>query len=83
MSGANLTPPRVPVEENEVGSYRRSFVVPCRVGGASGRHLPGGVKAFYYIWVNGELLGITKVPRRRPSGISPIKSISAAIMSWL
>lgn len=51
------TPPRVPVEENEVGSYRRSFVVPAEWEGRRVVICLEGVKAFYYIWVNGELLG--------------------------
>lgn len=51
------TPPRVPVEENEVGSYRRSFNVPAEWKGRRVVICLEGVKAFYYIWVNGELLG--------------------------
>lgn len=51
------TPPRVPVEENEVGSYRRNFSVPADWEGRRVVICLEGVKAFYYIWVNGKLLG--------------------------
>lgn len=51
------TPPTVPVEENEVGSYRRSFDVPAEWKGRRVVICLEGVKAFYYIWVNGQKLG--------------------------
>lgn len=50
-------PPLVPHEENEVGSYRRTFTVPV---GWEGRRVVlccEGVISFYYVWVNGEFLG--------------------------
>lgn len=50
-------PPLVPYEENEVGSYRRTFTVPA---GWKNRRIViccEGVISFYYIWVNGHQLG--------------------------
>lgn len=50
-------PPLVPYEENEVGSYRRTFTIPA---GWKDRRIViccEGVISFYYIWINGHLLG--------------------------
>lgn len=50
-------PPYVPVETNEVGSYRRTFTIP---EGWDGRRVvlcAEGVATFYYVWVNGKYLG--------------------------
>lgn len=50
-------PPFVPVDSNEVGSYRRTFTVPA---GWEGRRVvlcAEGVSSFYYVWLNGQLLG--------------------------
>ena len=50
-------PPLVPYEENEVGSYRRTFTVPADWKGRRVVICCEGVISFYYIWVNGCLLG--------------------------
>nr|WP_302830501.1 glycoside hydrolase family 2 TIM barrel-domain containing protein [uncultured Bacteroides sp.] len=50
-------PPLVPYEENEVGSYRRTFKVPA---GWKNRRVVlccEGVISFYYVWVNGKFVG--------------------------
>lgn len=50
-------PPLVPYKYNEVGSYRRTFTVP---EGWDGRRVVlcfEGVISFYYVWLNGQLLG--------------------------
>lgn len=50
-------PPYVPVDSNEVGSYRRTFTIPA---GWEGRRVvlcAEGVSSFYYVWLNGKLLG--------------------------
>ncbi len=50
-------PPFVPANYNEVGSYRKSFTIPA---GWEGRRIVlcmEGAISFYYIWLNGELLG--------------------------
>ena len=57
MFNFKKNPPLVPSEENEVGSYRRTFTIPA---GWEGRRVilccEGGI-SFYYAWVNGEFLG--------------------------
>ena len=50
-------PPSVPYEENEVGSYRRTFTVPAEWKDRRVVICCEGVISFYYIWVNGHLLG--------------------------
>lgn len=57
MFNFKKNPPLVPHEENEVGSYRRTFTIPA---GWEGRRVIlccEGVISFYYVWVNGEFLG--------------------------
>ncbi len=57
MFNFKKNPPLVPYEENEVGSYRRSFTIPL---GWEGRRVVlccEGVISFYYVWINGELIG--------------------------
>lgn len=50
-------PPLVPYEENEVGSYRRTFTVPAAWKDRRVVICLEGVISFYYIWLNGHLLG--------------------------
>ena len=50
-------PPLVPYEENEVGSYRRTFSIPASWKDRRVVICCEGVISFYYIWVNGHLLG--------------------------
>lgn len=50
-------PPYVPVETNEVGSYRREFTIPAGWDGRRVVLCVEGAASFYYIWVNGKLLG--------------------------
>lgn len=57
MFNFKKNPPFVPYKENEVGSYRRTFTVPA---GWKDRRVVlccEGVTSFYYVWVNGKLLG--------------------------
>ena len=59
----DLKAPRVPRDNNPVGSYRRSFVVP---EGWAGRrvHLQfGGVDSAFYLWVNGRKVGYSEDSR--------------------
>ncbi|MGL5317856.1 MAG: glycoside hydrolase family 2 TIM barrel-domain containing protein, partial [Bacteroidales bacterium] len=51
------TPPTVPYEHNEVGSYRRSFSIPADWNDRRVVVCVEGAISFYYIWLNGELLG--------------------------
>ena len=50
-------PPLVPYEENEVGSYRRTFTIPADWKDRRVVICCEGVISFYYIWLNGHLLG--------------------------
>ncbi len=57
------TPPRIPEDNNPVGSYRRRFTVP---DSWKGRHVFlrfDGVSSFFYVWVNGEKVGGSKDSR--------------------
>lgn len=49
--------PTVPTETNEVGSYRRTFTVPAHWKNRRVVLCCEGAISFYYVWVNGELLG--------------------------
>ena len=57
MFNFKKNPPFVPYEENEVGSYRRTFTVPANRDGRRIVLCCEGVISFYYVWVNGEKLG--------------------------
>ena len=48
---------------NEVGSYRRSFVVPANWGGREVYLNFDGVDSFFYLWVNGRYVGFSKNSR--------------------
>ena len=50
-------PPLVPTETNEVGSYRRTFRVPENWDGRRIVLCMEGTVSFFYVWLNGELLG--------------------------
>lgn len=50
-------PPLVPHEENEVGSYKRTFTVPASWKDRRVVLCCEGVISFYYVWVNGKYLG--------------------------
>ena len=55
--GYPKNPPIVPEKENEVGSYRRTFTVPADWDGRRVVLCFEGVTSFYYVWLNGNLLG--------------------------
>ena len=57
MFNFKKNPPLVPFAENEVGSYRRTFKVPTDWKGRRVVLCCEGVISFYYVWVNGKLLG--------------------------
>ena len=56
-AGFKKNAPLVPVENNEVGSYRRSFTVPADWAGRRVVLCVEGAISFYYAWVNGEYIG--------------------------
>ena len=57
MFNFKKNPPLVPYAENEVGSYRRTFTVPDSWAGRRIVLCFEGAASFYYVWLNGELLG--------------------------
>jgi beta-galactosidase len=50
-------PPHVPYDNNEVGSYRRTFTIPSDWEGRRIILCVEGASSFYYAWVNGKYLG--------------------------
>lgn len=50
-------PPLVPEEHNEVGCYRRTFTIPADWRDRRTVLCLEGASSFYYVWVNGHLLG--------------------------
>ncbi len=50
-------PPVVPVDSNEVGCYRRVFKIPATWKDRRTVLCLEGASSFYYVWVNGQLLG--------------------------
>lgn len=50
-------PPYVPVDSNEVGSYRREFTVPAGWRDRRTVLCLEAAASFYYVWVNGHRLG--------------------------
>lgn len=57
------TPPHVPADDNPTGVYRREFDLPA---GWDGRRIIirlGGVESFFYLWVNGQYVGLSKDSR--------------------
>lgn len=57
MFAFKKNPPLVPYEANEVGSYRRIFTVPANWKDRRIVLCFEGVNSFYYVWLNGKLLG--------------------------
>lgn len=57
MYNFKKNPPFVPYAENEVGAYRRTFTIPADWKDRRVVICCEGVISFYYIWLNGELLG--------------------------
>ncbi len=64
--GVMRTPPQnwtTYVYRNEVGSYRRSFVVPKDWKGKDVYINFDGVDSFFYLWINGKYVGFSKNSR--------------------
>ncbi|MCX7044675.1 MAG: DUF4981 domain-containing protein [Candidatus Sumerlaeota bacterium] len=53
-------PPRIPHDYNPVGSYRREFEVPAAWNGRQVFIHFGGVISHFYLWVNGQLVGLSQ-----------------------
>lgn len=59
--GAQLHPPYdIPVDNNPVGSYRKTFTIPETWKGRQVFIQLGAVKSAFFIWVNGEKLGYSE-----------------------
>ncbi|MEO6135743.1 MAG: glycoside hydrolase family 2 TIM barrel-domain containing protein, partial [Ginsengibacter sp.] len=57
-TGKNLNPPfDIPVDNNPVGSYRKSFTMPATWDGRQVFIHLGAVKSAFFIWVNGKYVG--------------------------
>ena len=59
----NPEPPKVPHDDNPVGSYRRTFTVPGAWAGRSVYLHFAGVNSAFYVWVNGERVGYSQGSR--------------------
>jgi beta-galactosidase len=53
-------PPYVPTDFNPVGSYKRNFTVPATWSGNNIFIHLGAVNSFFYIWINGQYVGLSK-----------------------
>ncbi|MBS0030708.1 glycoside hydrolase family 2 TIM barrel-domain containing protein [Chitinophaga sp. 22321] len=53
-------PPKVPADFNPVGSYRRDFTIPANWKDKQVWIHLGAVNSFFYIWVNGHYVGLSK-----------------------
>ena len=56
----NIIPPQAPVNYNPVGSYVTHFTVPEDWDGNPVYLFFGGVESCFYVWINGELVGLGK-----------------------
>jgi beta-galactosidase len=56
----NPRPPAVPVDDNPVGSFRRTFRIPSAWSGKQVYIHFGAVKSAFYVWVNGEKVGYSQ-----------------------
>jgi beta-galactosidase len=56
-------PPRVPADDNPVGSYRRTFDLPAPWQGREVFIHFAGVSSAFYLWVNGERVGYSEDSR--------------------
>ena len=57
------TPPRVPQDDNPTGIYCRQVDLPENWQGRRVIIHFGGVESFFYIWINGDLIGFSKDSR--------------------
>lgn len=58
-----VDPPRVPKEDNPVGSYVRTFTVPVEWQGRQVTLHFGGVSSAFFVWVNGQRVGYSEDSR--------------------
>ena len=68
--GVMRTPPKhytTFIDRNEVGSYRRTFMVPSDWKGREVFINFDGVDSFFYLWINGQYVGFSKNSRNTAS----------------
>ena len=53
-------PPYVPIEQNHVGSYRRTFTIPASWSGRDITLNIGAATSNVYVWVNGKFVGYSE-----------------------
>lgn len=58
-----VDPPRVPLDDNPVGSYRTAFHLPSGWKGQQVTLHFGGVSSAFYCWLNGKFVGFAKGSR--------------------
>ncbi len=58
-----LNPPYVPEDDNPTGLYRHTFDLPAAWDGRRIIIRLGGVETFFYLWVNGHYVGLSKDSR--------------------
>ena len=56
-------PPNIPHDRNPVGSYRTMFTVPEGWEGHQVFLCFAGVESFFYLWINGRMVGLSKDSR--------------------
>ena len=61
--GEKPQPPHIPNFNRHVGSYRRNFVVPSEWNGRRIHVVFDGVNSFFFLWVNGQRIGMSKDTR--------------------
>ena len=63
MDGERPNPPKIPNINNHVGSYRHTFEVPQTWKGRRIYIAFDGVNSFFYLWINGKEIGMSKDSR--------------------
>jgi beta-galactosidase len=61
--GTRPRPPYIPDRNSHVGSYRRSFEIPQAWDGRRIHVVFDGVNSFFFLWVNGRRIGMSKGSR--------------------
>ncbi|MBN2183538.1 MAG: DUF4981 domain-containing protein [Sedimentisphaerales bacterium] len=63
IRGQRSSPPEVPNINNHVGSYRYTFEIPQTWDGRQIYIVFDGVNSFFYLWINGKKVGMSKDSR--------------------
>ena len=82
------TPPDVPDNDNPVGSYKRTFMLPKNWDGKDITLHFGGVKTCFFVWINGQQVGYnqdSKLPAEfnvTPYVKSGLNDIAVEVYRW-